>query len=1015
MKRFFLYFIYSMFILSACAPKVNFKDPQQSNFEGFGPTTEDKEVNLHNVMGIDALLSLNHSGQAPLVDNSPDIFRLADETLSYQTNDSDKKVLDRFGHNILISYYDNNQNATQFGATNSSYLEAAIAFEGMHILEYFKSLVSDQSIEKLREIILGEAMQFPSPESPQVHYALPKRFVKTIKDYLYSLKEQMDGQNINKSIVDGFWLSVQKNFLTALNQASNDLDQVGPDKSLHYNRETIKNVIGNLTFLPSDMRGDISRQLADAEVYENLLYRTNSPDSKADDLLQLVARIWLRLDETGRETYIESANEGLFQLLKTLGSDRLNIDDRIYYLAGLVQNCGPHENPKPGYKCFQPGYISQAMHGILIKQFNESCFDAVKSGIETFSKEDESTRAQSFKKAYPDLYTLFNRPVNGSVISKDDFETILAHWDDLFTIVPSTVSLMNGFKQNAHSVCIRRLQVTLESAIKSFILSKLDVVIRQQGKNIQNTVLNMTLKNLLKLKDNTERVSDFVSFFSKSAYPEISRIIFQNTDSLPAIERANVGLFINQSGKFESRPIGSVTNFVTGAETLGTSLSAAYQRFLGLSRVENLDPTSAKYYQVVFGQINKMLAMLGFRKLDDKMFQSLGRPFTSSIPELDVYKYACSTAISAEQNQRKAMFAQSHDPKDEVLRLEDCNGYEKFETSYFAIPDKLQIEGSFTPEDSLPKTLSVRSQAEIIRGASAMLKYFKDWKTNTDEYDLGLQKLDYKGFRLLPRDAIVNLSIGILSVPLRNFKRPNSTLVIFDQWGHEVKSNQISTDPNNPQWKVTAAITDLTETGPSRIVKSEDLADLIIAIDEFADATEGIENSKASVITPKNNSERKNLAAIQEGKKLLLQMMVGLSNFITSRFQDKDGGFWSTYDLDQNKLVNTESLRMRDTQVLISQALLRTYRRWGSEGAKWAAVDGYFFMNRKLWDDTHGFYRVSEGARSFDIKPHMLVRTLKLLKDLSPLIPKSSSSSQTSQIYDVWYKKWVDWAKTTVE
>src|SRR2546423_573637 len=143
MKNFiFKILLTSSLVVVACAPKVNFKDPQKSDFTGFGPTTQDRQVNLLNSTNLDSVLNLsNHSNQDPWIDNSSDIFRFSEETLSYETNDADKKVLDQLGHKILLNYYSNKQNTTQFDATTSSYLEAAIAFEGPHIYSFFKNIV----------------------------------------------------------------------------------------------------------------------------------------------------------------------------------------------------------------------------------------------------------------------------------------------------------------------------------------------------------------------------------------------------------------------------------------------------------------------------------------------------------------------------------------------------------------------------------------------------------------------------------------------------------------------------------------------------------------------------------------------------------------------------------------------------------------------------------------------------------------------------------------------------------
>src|SRR5690606_18877943 len=118
---------------------------------------------------------------------------------------------------------------------------------------------------------------------------------------------------------------------------------------------------------------------------------------------------------------------------------------------------------------------------------------------------------------------------------------------------------------------------------------------------------------------------------------------------------------------------------------------------------------------------------------------------------------------------------------------------------------------------------------------------------NTD-YDIGMGALEYQGFPLLPRHTFVSLSIGIMSIPLRNLKREQTFVHMFDQWGQEIRDWVSQEDPQ--RWRVSSALSDLTKDGPTRIVKSGDLARFIIAIDEFAKSMDGIENSKAFVIRP---------------------------------------------------------------------------------------------------------------------------------------------------------------------
>lgn len=995
MKR-YLYLL--LIIFSACAPKVEISRLKQDPFGGFGPTTQDRHVRIHNDVSVGPLIGAQKNNNSPWITSSSDLFRFAEELMIYDSDRESQRVSEKAGHYILKRYYANDKNTTQFGPTNSSYLDAAIAFSGPDILEYFKSLASDETIEKVTSIMQSNIVQWPPLNGHTM--ALPSQFIVSIRNYLFLLKQKMIDKKVENSVVNWYWSTIQKNYLSMLDRAEKDLYNVGPSQNLKNNREILQNVVQYLTFLPNSLREKMNSQLNESVEYENLLFRTVSQRSKADDLVQVVFRIWIRLNDSDRILYIKKTNPDLYNQISKMS------EEDIYYLAGLTKNCQAGETLKPGYKCLEPGFLLKMTQDTLEKKFNESCFEDIKSGISLYTSKNEYGKLTEFRPAYPDLFELFKKPVNGRVLSDEDLTDIGSNLGSLIGFSKDR----KEFERNAAPVCLARLKKALENSINNYILACVDKAIREQDKNIQEIILNLTTENLKTVNKNIKSVPEFMSFFSNLAYPEVTRLIFQSSSTLPAIERQNVGMFFP---RLSIRPINETNAFVTGAETLGSSLSAAYQRFIGLSRVENLSPTSLGYQQIIFGQINKMLAMLGFRKLNDQMFQSLARPFYSDkIKEIDVYKYACDPETQKKQAESKELFMQTQNKEYFVARADDCTGFEDFSKTYFAIPDQLEISDIFKPIDSLTKTMTVRGQAELIRGVSSMLMYFKDWKNIQDEYDMGLGKIEYQGFRVLPRDAFVNLSLGILSVPLRNLTRTQSPLIVFDQWGKEISLND--DEVKKEQWKVSAAMTDLTEDGPSKIVKSSDLAYLILAIDKFADATDGIEKSKASVVAPKGKKDRSTLESIQKGKKQLLQLMVGLSNFIISRFQDQDGGFWSEYSLDNKRILKNKSRSFED-QIIIIQALLKTYNRWGGEGARWSAVDSYYFMNQKLWDDRVGFYSPDENSNGLVVKPHIFVSALRTIKILTPLISDSLSRTQASEIYEVLNQKWIDWLKQNME
>jgi len=530
---------------------------------------------------------------------------------------------------------------------------------------------------------------------------------------------------------------------------------------------------------------------------------------------------------------------------------------------------------------------------------------------------------------------------------------------------------------------------------------------------IEKVVSNQTLNNLKTLSAAVENRDKFIDFFHSKAYPLMDQLLFNKDPTLPAIESNHVQLFVSPTNKFSTK-VASDGKFETGAQVLGESLAASYYRLKGMQEFENIDPTSMDYMKQVFLQINKMLAMLGFRDFERNLVPSLHRPIFGTHPELDVYRYDCSPAKRQRQQEQLAK-----DPTAVAWR-EDCTGAEDFNDDMFAVPDQLAMSSGFVPEEGVfPKKASAIGQAEIVRGVALMLEYFRDWKGPND-FDKGMGEFLFQGVHLFPKTAFVNLTVGLMTTPVRSFKKPNTPLKLFNVNGTEIKDwlakDVFSKDPvkvaerkNNPDLQLSqAVIPDFSPEGTAKTIRTQDIAAYIIALNEFLDATDGIEGSNATLIKPSGGKPPEVLNAIIDGRKQLKMLMYGMSGFLMSRLQDADGGFWHEYSLETYQVINKDQPRTLEDQVAVMQAMMKVYHQWGGNLSLEAATEAYFFMNQKLWNQVSGFYAADESQKTLDIKPQTYLDTLYAIGELAPRL-SPQSRDQAQKIFDFYTGQFLKW------
>lgn len=997
-------------VLVACAPKsedTQFTDLPKDQYE-YTPRNQDRELSEFSLEDFDVASVLGvtqaRNGQEPWIEDSVGIFKLAENSmiLGNMLSGVASTEYRKFGLNLLKLFYQSKENSTQFGKDQTMYLPAALGFEGNRIKKVFADIATPENIEKTEKVLSNNKITWPESK-PTLK---PAEFIRSIKAYLKNTAKLLADNGVSSSFVNTFSAQIEKDYIVDLNKGEAKLADTDQNTPLKTSSVLIREVIQSLKFIPENAVKGLLQDLVKAKEYADLIEpKHSSGASQVERQVKVIANIWLDLKPAQREKYIKPANEMLYSKMNDFsdkmigwlaGRVKLELTDGEYYFGNLVY--------KPGFE----------------NALKTSCHADVHADLSQWLRMNEAQKAV-FEKNATDLFNVFTR------YTASELRTIQSEFSGSEFKKSLTGGVTNRFRNDIEPVCITRIQMLLDRSINLYLLSELDEQIRAWGSMIEGIVHDKTMDNLQSIANAMRSPQEFESYFSKMAYPIMSEMLF-NDDTLNALENSKVQIYVDKRDQLSTRRE-NLNQFDSGAEVLGLSLAAQYRRILNLPEYEQIAPNSKEYYRIVFSQINKMLAMIGFRTMDNKLVPSLHRSFYGNIPNLDVYKYECSPEKAQKQQEKKARYAdalknnQSPSADDYVDIKEDCEGYEDYVHNLYQIPDQFVLSGPFK-SGTYKKYSSVRAQSEVIRGAALMLNYFSDWRGPND-FDLGLGKEKFSEIEVFPKHAFVNLAVAAMTAPIRGLQKLQTPLKLFNSLGEEIKGwakdglpDPDNLDPNlSAEEKaqkqiVQAAIVDLFQSGPSNTVRAEDMAYFIVAVDEFLMAINGIEKTQASVLNPPDKKVKENMEMILKGRRLLRMMMFAMSNFMVSRMQDVDGGFWTEYriseDTSKSDVVVKNRPRTLETQLAVINALLRVYKNWGSESALVASVEAYYFMNQKLWNPTTSFYKVSETANG-PVKPYLFFEALIGLKRLIPYLNNANSQAQAQRMFDSYSKEFLKW------
>jgi hypothetical protein len=127
----------------------------------------------------------------------------------------------------------------------------------------------------------------------------------------------------------------------------------------------------------------------------------------------------------------------------------------------------------------------------------------------------------------------------------------------------------------------------------------------------------------------------------------------------------------------------------------------------------------------------------------------------------------------------------------------------------FAVPDSFTVAQDLTPtiSESAGKNVSVKAQAELLRGLAAMTRYFRDWKKNGFDDSLGAVQVGHLikdlpagsvTSGLFPKDSFFALGVANAASILTNMTKRLSPVFLIDITRKTTWANDRSDDSDQP-------------------------------------------------------------------------------------------------------------------------------------------------------------------------------------------------------------------------
>ncbi len=428
---------------------------------------------------------------------------------------------------------------------------------------------------------------------------------------------------------------------------------------------------------------------------------------------------------------------------------------------------------------------------------------------------------------------------------------------------------------------------------------------------------------------------DYTHFIKEIADGWARRHLQTESGGLSGIEVAPVRLRLLPHQSFEIKAARNPQRaFETGAATLGSSMSLAARRLEKINTETAAQRPEAIRLSVA--QLNKMLAIGGFKTSEGTSFQSYSIAMESAAP------------------------AFTH------LNLRNFLA----EPYSFAVPDRFQVGIDFKPIfASSGRKVSVEGQTELLRGLSGMIRYLRDWQVTS--FDLSLGKVSLQDLmpgmpssgtsqKFFPKDTLLAVAVANAAALLRNIESELTPVFLLDLKGQATWANGFKF--SDGQSATMAAAVDIVDGKREEVARTADSARYILALCDFLSAIDGIEATGAPLLMAKDASGARPMDTLIEARSQLQYLVLGFANFLARQMLSPEGRIAHSWNWREG--VATKGPGQLVDQALSVQALARAAKFLNVKAYATAAIEGYYFMNRTLWNHELRFYNRIEGKQS---------------------------------------------------
>ncbi|MEQ1877280.1 MAG: hypothetical protein ABL958_11575, partial [Bdellovibrionia bacterium] len=299
---------------------------------------------------------------------------------------------------------------------------------------------------------------------------------------------------------------------------------------------------------------------------------------------------------------------------------------------------------------------------------------------------------------------------------------------------------------------IAKFREKLDLSAGQFVAAQLKTGLNDMAASLGPRVTGLVIDEIrAKLKQVQEVRKDEKKYFTEMAIKWGKREIFTTGDFIPAIEKSVTKIKI-LDGKVGTAPADSPEETVAVTATLAKAMRASVQRWSALEVLENTSFESPEFYRLVLGQLNKLLAVSGFRDHQKNLYSS--------------YHFSAEGDAGS------------------LLDLRAIGSYD----GRYGVPDVVVLgqEGfSVDRKATIDRRMnySVSSQAALLSAVSELAVYFRDWKQNGFDRRMGrftlldvIPTLDpVIGLQsLFPKEKLLEVNLGVGCVILKNLMGPRS-------------------------------------------------------------------------------------------------------------------------------------------------------------------------------------------------------------------------------------------------